>query len=358
MNLYATILAGGSGTRFWPISRADLPKQFLVLQGTRSLLQETLQRIAPLVPIQRTFIVTAQHQKLQTAEQLPQLPVNQILAEPSGRNTAAAVALAAWHLLSFDPEAIMAVLPADHAIPDHAAFRDTLKLAAIAAQQRDLLMTLGVKPTYPATGYGYIKVGEALDIPAAAGVHQVIQFTEKPDAQVASAMVESGSYLWNCGIFIWRAALIAREFRTYLPELWAAIEVYGTAWQAGASAEELYQRYAELPSIPIDKGVLEQSACVGVVPVSWSWSDVGSWRSLSDLHPADGDGNVVVGQHLGQGSTNLIVYSPDKLVATYGLSNLIIVQTGDIVLICDKAHDQDVKDFVTMLQQRGQTQYL
>lgn len=358
MKLYATILAGGSGTRFWPVSRTNLPKQFLVLQGTQSLLQETLQRIVPLIPLQQTFIVTSQHQQPQTAKQLPQLCVDHILMEPLGRNTAAAVALAAWHLLSFDPEAIMAVLPADHAIPDHEAFRDSLQLAAVVAGQRNTLMTLGVKPTYPATGYGYINVGEALDVPEAEGAHQVIEFKEKPEAQVASAMVEAGNYLWNCGIFIWRAAIIARELQTYLPELWAGIEAYGRAWRAGASAEDLYQQYAALPSIPIDKGVLEHSAHVGVVPVSWAWSDVGSWRSLSDLHPADADGNVVVGRHVDQASSDLIVYSPDKLVATIGLSNLIIVQTDDMVLICDKEHDQDVKDFVTMLQQRGQTQYL
>ncbi len=358
MKLYATILAGGSGTRFWPKSRANSPKQFLVLQGKQSLLQDTVQRIGSLVPLERLYIVTAQHQQPQTVKQLPQLPSDHILMEPTGRNTAAAVALAAWHLLSFDPEAVMTVLPADHAIPDHQAFCDSLRLAAIAAEQHGMLMTLGVQPTYPATGYGYINVGKPLAIPETEGLHKVVQFTEKPEAPVAAEMVESGDYLWNCGIFVWRADTIARELKTYLPDLWAGIEAYGAAWHAGAGAEDLYQQYAELPSIPIDIGVLERSKHVGVAPVSWAWSDVGSWRSLTDLHPADASGNVVIGEHLGQASTNLIVYSPDKLVATVGLSNLIIVQTDDVLLICDKDRDQDVKQFVTMLQEREQTQYL
>jgi len=358
MNLYATILAGGSGTRFWPLSRANLPKQFLVLQGTQSLLQETVQRIASLIPLPQTFIVTAKHQQAQTAEQLPQLPSEHILTEPLGRNTAAAVALAAWYVLSLDAEAIMAVLPADHAIMDHKAFCDSLRLAAVVAQQRDMLMTLGVQPTFPATGYGYINVGESLDIPNAPGAHKVVQFTEKPNAQVASTMLASGDYLWNCGIFVWRAAAIARALRTYLPDLWAGIEAYGAAWRAGAGDDDLYQLYAELPSISIDNGVLEHSTHVGVVPVSWAWSDVGSWRSLRDLQPADADGNVVIGQHLGHGSADLVVYSPHKLVATIGVTNLIIVQTDDMILICDKERDQEVRDVVAMLQRQGQTQYL
>ena len=335
-----------------------MPKQFLVLQGAQSLLQETVKRIAPLIPLSQTVIVTAKHQQPQTVEQLPQLPIDHILMEPLGRNTAAAVALAAWRLLSMDPEAIMAVLPADHAIPDHDAFCDSLRLAARVAQQRDMLMTLGVQPTYAATGYGYINVGEALDLPDAKGVRHVAQFTEKPNVQVAARMLASGNYLWNCGIFVWRAAAIARELQTYLPDLWAGIETYGAAWRAGASDDDLYQLYAALPSISIDNGVLEHSAHVGVVPVSWAWSDVGSWRSLGDLHPADAEGNVVVGQHLGQGSSNLIIYSPNKAVATIGLSDLIIVQTDDVILICDKERDQEIRDFITMLQQQGQTQYL
>ena len=171
-------------------------------------------------------------------------------------------------------------------------------------------------------------------------------------------MVASGEYLWNCGIFIWQAATIAQELQRYLPDLWTGVQAYGAAWQAGADEETLYQHYAQLPAVSIDYGVLEQSDRVGVVPASFDWSDVGSWRALTDLHATDDDGSVIVGNHLGQDSTDLIVYSPDKLVATVGVSNLIIVQTDDVLLICDKERDQDVKIFIDRLKQQGQTDYL
>jgi mannose-1-phosphate guanylyltransferase len=171
-------------------------------------------------------------------------------------------------------------------------------------------------------------------------------------------MVKSGHYLWNCGIFIWQATTIARELQRYLPDLWNGVQAYGAAWQAGADSETLYQHYALLPSISVDYGILEKSDHVGVIPASFDWSDVGSWRALTDLHATDGDGNIIVGDHVGQDSANLIVYSPDKLVATVGVSNLIIVQTDDVLLICDKERDQDVKNFIEMLKQQGQTDYL
>lgn len=358
MTLYATILAGGSGTRFWPQSRANLPKQFLVLQGTQSLLQNTVKRIELLIPAERTLVVTAAHQRSETARQLPHVPSANILAEPLARNTSAAVALAAWHLLTMDPDAMMIVLPADHAIADRDAFCGCLQQAAIAAQHHSILMTLGVRPTYAATGYGYIKTGAALSTPHAPDARQAVQFAEKPNADAASRMVKSGDFLWNCGIFIWQAATIARELQRYLPDLWNGVQAYGAAWQAGADSETLYQHYAQLPSISVDYGVLEKSDHVGVIPASFDWSDVGSWRALTDLHPTDGNGNVIVGNHVGQDSANLIVYSPDKLVATVGVSNLIIVQTDDVLLICDKERDQDVKNFIEMLKQQGQTDYL
>src|SRR5437763_1734858 len=300
MNLYAIILAGGSGTRFWPVSRANVPKQFLVLQGTQSLLQATAHRIAPLIPPQRIYVVTAAHLQAQTVAQLPEIPVVNILSEPVGRNTAAAVGLAAWHILTVDPEALMVILPADHAIADGAAFCESLHQAALAAQHADMLMTLGVQPTHPATGYGYIKVGDSLTIPAVPLARQATQFTEKPQAEVAAQFVASGAYLWNCGIFVWRAATIVAEISTHMPDLWPHLVAYLQAAQAGADAERLQTSYAQLPNVPIDIGVLEKSSRVGVLPVTWAWSDVGSWRALADLHRQDRDGHIEVGQHLGR----------------------------------------------------------
>jgi mannose-1-phosphate guanylyltransferase len=358
MALYAAILAGGSGTRFWPKSRANFPKQFLVLHGAHSLLQHTVRRIAPLIPSARIQVVTATHLYAQSVAQLPELPPANILSEPVGRNTAAAIGLAAKHVLQLDPHAVMVVLPADHLIPDSAAFCASIQQAAAVAQQHSLLMTLGVHPAFPATGYGYIKVGAPLATPTGAPAYSAAQFIEKPPAEVAERFVASGAYFWNCGIFVWPAATIIQELQTYLPDLWQGLETYWAAWQAKASPEILHAHYASLRSISIDHGVLEHSPRVGVLPVTWAWSDVGSWRSLGDFQAADSSGNVVVGRHLGYESRGLTIYSPEKLVATIGLQDLIIVQTEDALLICPKDRDQDVRELVNLLKQHDQTQYL
>ncbi len=358
MNLYATILAGGSGTRFWPKSRAHFPKQFLVLQGTVSLLQMTVRRIMPLIPYERIQIVTAAHLCSPTISQLPELPPANVLSEPCGRNTAAAIGLAALHLVAQDPSAVMVVLPADHTIADEAAFRHSLQQAATIACTTQSLVTLGVRPTYAATGYGYIKIGEQVASVDAGTAHQVAQFVEKPGQDVAQQFLDSRQYLWNCGIFVWQASTILAEMALHLPQLHSGLQAYTTVLQQQATAAELAQRYASLQSISIDYGVLEKSTRVSVIPVDFLWNDVGSWHALAALHPADSAGNVILGQHLGQDTTNTIVYSPETLVATIGVDNLIVVCTDDVVLICPRERDQDVRTLVTLLQQRGQTHYL
>jgi mannose-1-phosphate guanylyltransferase len=358
MNLFTTVLAGGSGTRFWPKSRVDTPKQFLILQGTQSLLQNTISRIEPLVPSSHIQVVTASHLHQQTLQQLPGLLPENILSEPVGRNTAAAIGLAAIHLVEQHPDALMVVLPADHVIPDSLAFCNSIRQAAQVARHHDMLMTLGIHPTYPATGFGYIESGDTLLTPDTPSTYRVAQFSEKPPADVAAHYITSGRHYWNCGIFVWRAATILEEITTHLPDLWQGLQTYTTALRAGANDDVLSRQYAQLPSISIDYGVLERSSRVGVLPVTFAWSDVGSWRSLADLHPVDNDGNVVVGNHLGLDSTGLIVYSPDQLVATIGLTDLIIVQTNDAILICTKDRDQEVRALVQALQQRGQTDFL
>lgn len=358
MDLFTTVLAGGSGTRFWPKSRVDTPKQFLILQGTKSLLQNTISRIEPLVPPSRIQIVTASHLHRQTSQQLPELRPENILSEPVGRNTAAAIGLAAIHLVEHHPDALMIVLPADHVIPDHLAFCDSVRQAVQVARHHDILMTLGIHPTYPATGYGYIESGDTLFTPDAPSTYRVAQFSEKPSADVAARYIISGRHFWNCGIFVWRATTILEEIATYMPTLRQGLQTYTAALRAGASHDVLTHYYTQLPNISIDYGVLEHSSRVGVLPVTFAWSDVGSWRSLADLHPLDNNGNVVVGNHLSLDSTGLIVYSPEQLVATIGLTDLIIVQTKDVTLICTKDRDQEVRELVQMLQQRGQTNFL
>jgi mannose-1-phosphate guanylyltransferase len=252
----------------------------------------------------------------------------------------------------------MVVLPADHSIPDAGAFCASLQQAVAVIQQHDVLMALGVKPTFPATGYGYIQVGEPLPTTGIAGAHRARQFIEKPAAPTATRLLASGDYVWNCGIFVWRASTIWQEIHTYLPDLGQGLETYYTALQANAEHAELHHHYLQLPSISIDYGILEHSSRVAVLPVEFAWSDVGSWRTLADFGPRDADGNTVVGQHLGYNSTNLIIYSPDRLVATIGVHDLIIVQTDDALLICPKDRDQDVRELVKLLQERRQTEYL
>jgi mannose-1-phosphate guanylyltransferase len=346
-------MAGGSGTRFWPRSRARLPKQLLPIVGRRSLLADTLARVRPLVGARRTWVVTASNHATAVRREARGVPRANVLVEPEGRNTAAAIALAALRLVEDSPDAVMIVLPADHAVGDPVRFRDTLARAVEVAATTDRLVTIGVPPTYPETGYGYIQVGEPLG-PATDGAHAVARFLEKPDRERAAAMIAGGDVLWNAGIFAWRVERIVAELRRWLPDLMTPLEA---ALRRGTAAA-LARAYRGLPSISIDHGVLERAESVGVVRATFPWSDVGSWAAVADLW-RDGDAaNSIRGTAVVLDSAGCVVDAGDRLVALVGVRDLIVVDTPDAVLVCPTGRAQDVRLVVDELRRRRLGRYL
>jgi mannose-1-phosphate guanylyltransferase / mannose-6-phosphate isomerase len=337
--LFGVILAGGSGTRFWPLSRSQYPKQVLRLLGSESLLQATCGRLLPRIPPERLAVVTSASQADIIRLDLHRQGLTNIhlWLEPEPRNTAPAVALAAALM---DPAAgadIMAVFPADHYIKDTAAFHQALDRGAAIAQD-GFLVTFGITPTRPDTGYGYIKAGELL----AAGGRKALAFREKPDLPQARAFLAEGGYYWNSGIFLFRRDVLLEALAHHLPELHHGLQGVG----AGASPDALAAAYRRLPSISLDHGIMEKAANVAVVPVDLGWSDVGTWSALHDLVPADPRGNVILGRALDLGSRNSLIFSQDRLVGTIGLENMIVVDTADATLVCPRERVQEVKDLV------------
>jgi len=347
--LYAVIMAGGSGTRFWPLSRRRRPKQLLKLSQPHSLLQQTVARLQPLIPYERIIIITTGEQAEQVCQQLPQIPRDNILVEPQGRNTAPAIALAAFYLRQRDPQAVMAVLPADHLIKKTEAFRSLLGSAAQLAAQEDCLITLGIKPDHPHTGYGYIVCGEKLG-----DCYRVKSFVEKPPLEEAERLLAAGGALWNSGMFVWRVETILAALQQHLPNLYQQLAGFKGDWNPQGLAEI----YPRLPAVSIDYGVMEKTTQVVVFPADLGWSDLGSWASLGELFPADEQGNISHGRLLALDSHGLTVYSPDKLVAGLGVEDLIIVDTGDVLLVCAKERAQEVKKLVELLEEKGGREYL
>ncbi len=352
MNLYAVIMAGGHGTRFWPLSRRHRPKQLLDIVGSGSLIRQTVDRTLPLVPVSRTLVVTGAEHAEAVRSELPELPPENLLVEPVGRGTAAAIGLAAVVVRARDPHASLAVLPSDHLIRDREGFLRALDAAREVACEGDYLLTLGMKPTAPETGYGYIRVGEQLRVANGFPVHRVDRFIEKPERRRAEAYLADGRYLWNGGMFVWHAETILEAIRLHLPETFEGIAEIGLALGAGHLTEALGRVYQRLPNVSIDTGVLEKAGNVLVLPVEVGWHDVGSWTALEEILPSRDGGNVGVGEHVAIESSRCIIYSPDKLVATVGVDDLIIVETDDALLVCHKDRAQDVKQVVDLLGQQ------
>lgn len=366
--MYAAILAGGVGTRLWPRSRRSHPKQFADITGSgRTMIQATADRLQGLVSPQELFVITGHDYARLTCEQLPEMPADQVILEPSGRNTAPAIGLACIALRRRDPSAIVAILPADHVITDGAAFRQALSRAGEAAAAGHIV-TLGIAPTSPHTGYGYIHRGEqVVDLPAGAlPVYRVARFLEKPNAATAAELVAAGDTYWNGGIFVCRVDIMLGEIQRQLPALAEVLETYAADLdQAPQDAEaRLAQQWPSVPSISIDHGVMEGAASVATVPLHAGWNDVGSWDALASiLAPDDQANRVARGLLQSHHSHGNIVFCDDvsgkpKLVTLIGVDDLVVVDTGDTLLVGRKDQMQQVKDVVERLRSQGRLDVL
>jgi len=353
--LHAVVMAGGSGTRFWPKSRRDRPKQLLRLAGDRTMLQQTVDRIAPLVDPERTLIVTGADQADAVAGQLPALPSSNIVREPCPRDTAACVGLAATIVAGRDPDGTMIVMPADHVISPESAFRATVEAAAsVVDADPTAFVTFGVKPTRPETGYGYIERGEDLGRANGVALHRVAQFREKPDLATAERFLAEGRFAWNAGIFVWRARAILDALAAHAPNLADALARIGRDLGTDREAATLAREYPLLDKVPIDKAVMEKAGNVRVLEVVYDWNDVGDWRALASLLAADARGNAIQGAvHAVDTSHSIIVSDDGGLIATLGVDDLVIVQSGGATLVARKDQLDRLKALVEGLDRAG-----
>lgn len=356
--MFAVIMAGGRGTRFWPRSREKMPKHLLDIQSEKSLIRETVDRIGPLVPPERTLIVTGRSHAVELTRLLPEIPAKNILIEPVGRNTAPCIGLAALYIQKRVGDAVMMVLPSDHRIADDRKFRLVLETAAGEAGIGEALLTVGIKPTGPATGYGYLEQGEQVSKDGDLQICRVKSIREKPTLALARDFLSRGGFLWNSGMFIWKASTILSEIARFLPEIYEGLAEISDA-VGGASENDVIEKvYPSLPSVSIDYGVMEKAKNVLVIPGEFGWSDLGSWDALWEVSKKDESGNVVRGRFVGVDSGDSLVYSPEKLVAIVGVRDIFVVETQDALLICRRDRSQDVRSVVEKLEKEGLKEYL
>lgn len=356
--IHAIVMAGGSGTRFWPRSRRRLPKQLLTIVGEKSMIQYTAHRLEPIVPASRLWIVTGASLVPTVRRHLPEVPRNQLLGEPVGRNTAPCLALALAHLAAKDPDAVAVVCPADHLITDEAAFRRVVSRGADLARRHDAIVLVGIEPTGPESGYGYIKVGSPVDPAKKAPCHRVGGFVEKPAPKKAASMLASGGYLWNSGMFIGTVATFRNRFATHLPEIAAAIDRLSPMIGRRGYRAALEEIYSAMPAESIDYGIMEKDRGALVLRCDFGWSDVGSWRTLHQILPGDAGGNVASGRViLRDTAKSLVLGEPHRLVAVLGMERVIVIDTKDALLICPMDRDQEVKEIVSEIARRGDEDY-
>ena len=350
---YAVIMAGGSGTRLWPLSRKDNPKQALKLVGDRTMFQYAVERITPIFPLERILVITGADHAAILKGQVPDLPGDNFILEPEGRGTAPAIGLAALHIAIRDPQAVMCVLTADHYIKDPETFCNVLTAAGETAG-RGSLVTLGIHPRFASPGYGYIQQGSLVGEMGGFEYFSVVQFTEKPDPTTAERMVSSGNYSWNSGMFIWRVDRIMDEFKDQMSEFYRQLMEVKTTVGTPQYQSSLDHIWPLVRKETIDFGVMEGARDVVVFPVEIGWYDIGSWDSLNDLIPVDENGNISVGNHLALDTERTLVFGGDRLIATLGVEDLIIIDTEDALLVCSRDHEQDVKEIVARLKAEGE----
>jgi len=351
-------MAGGSGTRFWPKSTKEHPKQFLRLFGEQTMLQATVERIKPDIPAERIWVITNERYVDLVATQLPDVPESNIIGEPVAKNTAPCVAAAAALIAGQDDDATMVVLPADHLIADADAFLSVLKAGVQKAQQDDTLVTIGIKPSRPETGYGYIELEKESDETIADfKIKKVAQFREKPDIATARQFVFSGRFLWNSGMFIWKVSTILTQFERHLPVISEQVKQLKPAVATDKQADAINSFYDACPSVSIDYGIMEKAETVFVIPGDFGWNDVGSWKALYELRDKDENENVVnAKQYVTEDASGNLIHSENgKIIALAGVENLAVVETDDAILVCNLDKAQAVKQIVNQLKEKEET---
>lgn len=353
----AVVMAGGSGTRFWPLSRERRPKQFLPIASQKTMLEETVERLRPLLPPEEIFTISNRAQAAAIRKLLPDLPRGNVFVEPQARNTAASLILATARVYDRNPKSVVLALPADHLIGKPAVFIRKLRAAAVAAAHADVIVTLGIPPTYPSTGFGYIHFSAARRRFAGEEFHPVLRFTEKPAAEQARKYLKQGRHRWNSGMFIYRAEVFARKLKKYSPEFF----VFWKRILAGIrrnNPQAIAAAFRDIPATSIDYALMEKAKGVLMAEGDFGWSDVGSWASLAEIWPKDSSGNALRGEALFLDSRNCLVYSPHRQSAVIGLRDVIIIDTEDALLVCSQKADQRVKEVIEELKKRGRKKFL
>ena len=360
-HFYAVVMAGGGGTRLWPLSRKAKPKQMLSFDGKRTLYQAAIDRLSGLFALDHIFVVTIAGQAAALQAQYPQIPVENFLIEPSPRGTASVVGYAAIALQQRDPHAVMAVVTADHIIQNLPVFLDLLQ-AGYQAAQAGFLVTLGIKPDSPSTAYGYVHAGEGAGEFGGRAAFKVLRFKEKPDEATARQLLAQGNHYWNSGMFLWQVERILADLRDHMPELAGRLDKIALAWNTGQKEAVIREEWLAIKPETIDFGIMEKAHNVVVLPaIGLGWSDVGSWDSLFEVIPANEDGNIVLGaRHLSLETNSSLVYgtSDERLIVTIGMNEIIVVDTGDALLICPKSEAQKIKEVVNLLARDNMNNYL